>query len=158
MYNYKNYLLFMTIFFLPFLFNCGGEVTPSLNLQQKAARLLEEGSPWGGPGNVEVVSLPSGVDPADLASLQLIFKSSGADDWAPTFIYASGADEFISTLDATWAWTGAGTDNISLSGASVPEFTSVDVTDEAITFSFEVNSNSGGRTTGIEGSYRVKLQ
>ncbi len=156
--NYKNHLFFIAILFLSALVSCGGKVTPSLNLQQKAAKLLDEGSPWGGPGKVEVLSLPSGVDPADLASLQLIFKSSGPDDWAPTFFDASGADEFISTLDATWMWTGSGTDNITLKGASVAEFTSVDVTDNAITFSFEVNPNNGGRTTGIEGSYRVKLQ
>jgi len=36
------------IFSVMFLFNCGGNVSPSLSLQQKAAKILDEGSPWGG--------------------------------------------------------------------------------------------------------------
>ena len=72
---------------------------------------------------------------------------------------ASGADDFLSTNNATWVWTGSGTDNITLTEASVAELTSVDVTDQSVTFSFEVNpSIGGGRVTGIDGSYRVKLQ
>lgn len=141
------------------LYSCGDEVPASLSLQQKAAKILDEGSPWGGSGNVEVLSTPSGVDPSELSGLQLEFSTSGAEDWAPTFFESSGADDFLSTSSATWIWTGSGTDNITLTEASVAELTSVDVTEESVTFSFEVNpSNSGGRITGIDGAYRVKLQ
>ncbi len=145
------------IFSLTLIFSCTGNVTPSLSLQQKAAKILHEGSPWGGSGNVEVLASPSGVDFADLLGLQLSFSSSGADDWAPTFFEASGADDFLSTNNATWIWTGSGTDNITLSEASVAELTSVDVTEGAITITFEVNPPSGGRVTGIDGSYTVRL-
>jgi len=141
------------------VYGCGGDVPASLSLQQKAAKILDEGSPWGGSGNVEVLSTPSGVDPSELSGLQLEFSTSGADDWAPTFFVSSGADDFLSTNSATWIWTGSGTDNITLTEASVAELTSVDVTEESVTFSFEVStSNSGGRITGIDGAYRVKLQ
>jgi hypothetical protein len=143
---------------LAILYSCGDDVPPSLSLQQKAAKILDEGSPWGGTGNVEVLSSPTGVDPSELSGLQIDFSTSGPDDWAPTFFESSGADDFISTSNSTWIWTGSGTDNITLSEASVAELTSVDVTDESVTFSFEINSNSGGRITGFDGSYRVKLQ
>lgn len=146
------------IFGLTLIFSCTGNVTPSLNLQQKAAKILDEGSPWGGTGNVEVLSSPSGVDPSELSGLQLSFGSSGDSDWAPTSFQASGADDFLSATGATWIWAGSGTDNITLSGASVAELTSVDVEDESVTFSFEVTPSPGGRITGIDGSYRVTLK
>jgi hypothetical protein len=148
----------MVIVAASLLQNCGGDVPPSLSLQQKAAKILDEGSPWGGSGNVIVETVPNGVDPDRLSGLQLVFSTSGADDWAPTFFESSGADDFLSTNNATWIWTGSGTDNITLTEASVAELTSVDVTDESVTFSFEVNPSGGGRITGIDGSYRVKLQ
>ena len=148
----------IVVFGLTLIFNCTGNVAPSLDLQQKAAKILDEGSPWGGTGNVEILSSPSGVDPSDLAGLQLSFSSSGDSDWAPTFFEASGADDFLSTNSATWLWAGSGTDNITLSGASVAELTSVNVEDEAVTFSFEVTPSSGGRITGIDGAYRVTLK
>lgn len=155
----SSFLSIVIVFSLVQFFSCGGSVPASLNLQQQAAKILDEGSPWGGSGNVEIISAPDGVDPSELSGLQLSFNTSGADDWAPTFFEASGADDFLSTNNATWIWTGSGTDNITLTEASVAEFTSVDVTDESIEFVFEVNpTNSGGRITGIDGSYRVKLQ
>ncbi len=155
----STFLSIIVIFSLALLFSCGGSVAPSLNLQQKAAKILDEGSPWGGTGNVEVLASPSGVDPSELSGLQVDFKTSGADDWAPTFFESSGADDFLSTDNATWFWAGSGTDNIALTEASVAELTSVDVTDETITFSFEVNpSISGGRISGFDGSYTVRLQ
>ena len=155
---YSVVLVFSVFTFSQF-FNCGSNIAPSLSIQQKAAKILHEGSPWGGNGNVEVLSSPSGVDPSELSGLQVSFETSGADDWAPTFFQSSGADDFLSTNNATWIWTGSGTDNITLTEASVAELTSVDVTDESVTFSFEVNpTNSGGRILGIDGSYRVKLQ
>ena len=148
----------MVIVAVALLHGCGGDVPPSLSLQQQAAKILDEGSPWGGSGNVIVETVPSGVDPERLSGLQLVFSTSGPDDWAPTFFESSGADDFLSTNNATWIWTGSGTDNITLTEASVAELTSVDVTDESVTFTFEVNPSSGGRITGIDGSYRVKLQ
>jgi len=157
---------FSTIFSIIFvfallnLFSCGKSVAPSLNLQQKAAKILGEGSPWGGgKESVDVLASPSGVDPTELDGLQVIFNTSGEEDWAPTFFETSGADEYLSTNNATWVWTGSGTDNISLSEASAAELTSVVVDEETVTFSFEVNSsNSGGRITGIEGAYTVRLK
>lgn len=141
------------------IFNCGGSDTSPLNLQQKAAKIMDEGSTWGGTGNVEIVASPSGVNPDELSGLQISFKTSGPDDWAPTFFEASGAEDFLSTNSATWRWVGSGTDNIALEEASVAELTSVDVTEETITFSFEVNSsNSGGRISGFDGSYTVRLK
>lgn len=152
-------LLSLTAFFLLMLIiNCTGNVSPSLNLQQKAAKILDEGSPWGGVGNVEVLASPSGVNFADLESLQLTFSTSGADNWAPTFFQASGADDFLSTDNATWVWTGSGTDNITLTEASAAELTGVNVTDSDITFSFEVTPSSGGRVSGIDGTYTVRLK
>lgn len=149
----------LVIFVLALLYSCGSSVSPSLSLQQKSAKILDEGGNWGGTGNVEVLASPSGVVATDLENLQVSFKSSGAEDWAPTFFEASGADDFLSTNNATWTWTGSGTDNISLNEASVAELTSVDVTEETITFSFEVNpSNSGGRISGIDGAYTVRLK
>jgi hypothetical protein len=144
---------------LTFLFSCGNDVSPSLDLQQKAAQSLSNGNPWGGLGNVEVLASPTGVNPADLAELQLVFNTAGADgDWAPTFIEASGADNFLLTDNSTWYWTGAGTDVITLTNASVTEFTSVEVSDDAFTFTFEVTAPSGGgRTTGIDGYYTLTL-
>lgn len=154
-----SFIAIIIVFSLSQISGCISNITPSPNLQQKAGKILQEGSPWGGSGNVEIISSPSGVDPSELAGLQLSFTTSGADDWAPTFFEASGADDFLSTNNATWIWAGSGTDNITLNDASVAELTSVDVEDESITFSFEVNpSNSGGRITGIDGSYRVQLK
>jgi hypothetical protein len=154
----KSLLSLATLLLLTLIFSCTGNVSPSLNLQQKAAKILDEGSPWGGPGNVEVLVSPSGVNFAELEALQLSFSSSGADNWAPTFLQASGADAFLSTNNATWVWTGSGTDNITLTEASVAELTSVNVTDSDVTFSFEVNPSSGGRISGIDGTYTVKLR
>jgi len=155
---FSSFLSIVVVFGLVQLFSCTGDVAPSLSLQQQAAKILDEGSPWGGTNNVEVLSSPTGVDPSDLYGLQLSFSTSGDSDWAPESFQASGADDFLSTNNTTWIWTGSGTDNITLSEASVAELTSVDVTDESATFSFEVNPTSGGRITGIDGSYRVKLQ
>jgi len=154
---FKTILSALMVLSVSLILSCTGDVAPTLSLQQKAAQILDEGSPWGGSGNVEVLASPSGVDFSDLLGLQVTFSTSGPDDWGPTFFQSSGADDFLSTNDATWFWTGSGTDNITLSQASVAELTSVDVTEEAITFSFEINPSSGGRVTGIDGSYTVRL-
>jgi hypothetical protein len=154
---FKFFIIIFTMSSLGIISNCGGDVTPSLSLQQKAAKILDEGSPWGGSGNVEIVASPVGVDPSDLLGLQVTFSTSGPEDWAPTFFEASGAEDFLSTDNATWIWTGSGTDNITLKEASAAELTSVDVTEDAVTFSFEVNPPSQGRISGIDGSYTVRL-
>jgi len=156
----SSFLSTLTVVSLMLLINCGNSVTPSLSLQQKAAKILDEGSPWGGTGNVEVLASPSGVDPSELSGLQVSFSTSGPEGWDPTLFNSSGADDFLSSNNATWEWTGIeGTGNIELTEASVSELTSVDVTDETITFSFEVNpTNSGGRTLGIDGFYTVRLK
>lgn len=145
--------------FLAVLNGCGGNVEPSLNLQQKDAKALQEGSPWGGAGNVEVLTSPSGVDFSELLNLQLSFSTSGDDDWSPTYFDASGADDFLASDNGTWYWTGSGTDVITLTNATVLELTSVDVAEDKITFSFEVSGEgSGGRITGIDGSYTVSME
>lgn len=108
---------------------------------------------------MEVLASPTGVDPTELGNLQVSFKTSGPDEWAPTFFDASGADDFLSSNNAIWYWTGSGTDNITLSEASVAELTGVDVTDQTVTFTFEVSaSSSGGRITGFDGTYTVRLK
>lgn len=149
----------VVIFSLVFFFSCGGDVSPSLSLQQKAAKILDEKSPWGGAGNVEVLAMPDGGIPANLENLQVSFATTGAEDWGPTFFESSGADDYLSTDNAIWYWIGSGTDNIRLEEASSPELTSVDVNEETLTFTFEVNpTNSGGRILGIDGSYTVRLK
>ena len=151
-------LSFLAIGSLLIIFSCGGNVSPSLSLQQKAAKIMDEGSAWGGSGNVEVISTPSGVDPTQLLNLQITFNTSGPDDWAPTFITASGADDFFSTDRSTWVWAGSGTDVISLTEASTSELTSVEVNETSVRFTFVVDSSTGGRTTGIDGNYTVLLK
>ena len=154
-----SFLSIIIIFSLTLIYSCGGNVTPSLDLQQKAAKILDEGSPWGGLGNVEILASPSGVNPSELLGLQVNFSTAGSDgDWAPTFFETSGADDFLKTENSTWVWTGSGTDVITLSGASVAELTSVVVADDAVTFTFEISqSNTGGRVSGIDGYYTIAL-
>lgn len=136
---------------------CGNNVDPLLNEQQKAAKTMQEGSPWGGAGKVEVLTVPTGVLEGDLELLSLTFGTSGDPEWVPSSIVASGADNYFSTDNATWRWgTATGTDVIGLTGASSSEFTSVEAQDQQIRFSFEINS-SGGRIEGIDGSYSVIL-
>ncbi len=158
--KYTNTIcLVMAIFSVAFFSRCGSSADPSLSLQQKASKIMDEGSPWGGTGNVEVLASPTGVDPTELENLQVSFKTSGDEDWAPTFFEASGADDFLSSNNAIWFWTGSGTDNITLNEASVAELTSVDVTDLTVTFTFEVSaSTSGGRIAGFDGTYTVRLK
>ncbi len=142
---------------LVFIAGCGDDIPPSLSLQQQDAKILDENSPWGGPGNVEVLASPAGVDFSGLLSLQVSFSTSGADDWAPTFFTASGAEDFLSANNVIWIWSGSGTDIITLFEASVAELTGVDITDTTLTFSFEVSPSSGGRVSGLDGSYTVRM-
>jgi hypothetical protein len=143
-----------------FFSSCGGSVTPSLSEQQKAAKTLAEGSPWGGSGKVEVVDVPTGVDPSGLAELALVFGASGDPEWEPTSFDASGADEFLSSSNSTWKWGGLGTAIITLENASSTELTGVDIIEQIITVSFEINTGGGAnaRMVGLDGTYTVKLQ
>ena len=156
----SSIILIIAIFSISLLTNCGESTPASLSLQQKATKILHEGSPWGGSGNVEVLASPTGVDITELENnLQVSFKSSGAEDWAPTFFDATGAEDFLEANNAIWYWTGSGTDNITLEEASVAELTSVEVSDETVTFTFEVsNLNGGGRIAGFDGTYTVRLK
>jgi hypothetical protein len=61
------------------------------------------------------------------------------------------------TDNSTWYWTGAGTEVITLTDASVAEFTGVEVADNSVTFTFEISSPSGGRVAGIDGYYTLTL-
>ena len=106
---------------------------------------------------MEVLTVPTGVLEGDLELLSLTFGTSGDPAWVPSSIAASGADNYFSTENATWRWgTVSGTDVIGLTGASSSEFTSVEIQDQQIRLSFEINS-SGGRIEGIDGSYSVAL-
>jgi hypothetical protein len=101
--------------------------------------------------------VPTGILEEDLELLSLTFVTSGESQWIPSTIEASGADNYLSTENATWRWgTTSGTDVIGLTGASSSEFTSVEVQEQQIRLSFEINS-SGGRIEGIDGSYSVAL-
>ncbi len=152
--NFSTILMFLGI--ISMIFGCGNNSSPSLNEQQKAAKLLDEGSPWGGTGGVEALSLPSGVLDTEVADLELSFSTTGADDWSPTSIDASGADDYFSTNNSTWFWGSSGTQLITLEDASVLELTNVDIQDNTLTITFEVGA-SGGRLSGIDGSYTLRL-
>ena len=137
---------------------CGGDLSAALTDQQEATRILMEGSPWGGPGKVEVLALPEGVDPAGLTGLTLTFLGSGEPDWAPTGFDATGADNYLSAEDATWRWgTAAGTNLITLEGANVAELTSVDVQSDVLTFSYELSTAGNARGQGFDGAYKLAL-
>ena len=139
---------------------CGGSDNPALTEQQKAARAMEEGSPWGGTGNVEVVDVPTGVDPSGLSSLTLVFTTSGEPEWEPAGFEATGADDFLSTSNSTWKWGGTGTEIITLTNASSSELTGVYINGQELTITFEINSGggTGTRVAGLDGTYTVRLQ
>ena len=72
-------ILFSVTLALVTMYSCGNKVEPALSKQQKAAKILDEGSPWGGIGQVEVIEVPSGVNPNELSNLKLtLFKSVGS--------------------------------------------------------------------------------
>ncbi len=152
-------LLIVAIIAMTLFTGCGGPVTPALSEQQKATKTLAEGSPWGGLNKVEVVDVPTGVDPSGLSVLELVFGSSGDTEWEPISFDATGADEFLSTSNSTWRWGSLGTSIIALENASSTELTGVDITEQVITITFEINIGGNGfRTVGLDGSYTVKLE
>jgi hypothetical protein len=154
------YILPIVVFLtLTFFAGCGGSVTPALTEQQKAAKTLAEGSPWGGLNKVEVLDVPTGVDPSGLSELEVVFGSSGDSEWEPTSFVANGADEFLATSNSSWQWGSLGTAIIALENASSSELTGVYITEQVITITFEINSGgSSSRIEGLDGTYTVSLQ
>jgi hypothetical protein len=139
------------------LSSCGSNVDPLLSEQQKAARILEQGSPWTVGSAEGVLSVPTGIDPADLTGLVLSFDSSGDPDWIPASFSASGAEDYLSSDNGRWAWgTTTGTEIITLTNASAAEFTGVVIQEQQLRVTFELSS-SGGRVSGIDGSYTLEL-
>jgi len=159
-YHILIYVLFIVAFSVMTLFiGCGGSVTPVLSEQQKATKTLAEGSSWGGLNKVEVVDVPTGVDPSGLSTLELVFGSSGDTEWEPTSFDATGADEFLSTSNSTWRWGSLGTEIIALENASSTELTGVNIAGQVVTITFEINlGGNNSRTLGLDGSYTVKLE
>lgn len=136
------------------------EVSEELELNefQRNARILDEGSPWGGQGKVLIVNLPTGVNEQELSNLSLSFGSSGRPDYAPSDFVASGAEDFIFSPSGNWNWT-TSTAVIQLSGASITQISALDISEQQISFSFELSPLvSAGRISGIDGNYRVILQ
>lgn len=140
---------------------CGGNggETP-LTEQQTAAQALADGSPWT---VTEVSAKPQGVDDvSELENLQLSFLTSGSgSDLVPDTFIAEGAPNYITATSASWSWAGSGISTISLSGASIEQFTNVSMSPNIndptqLTLSFEVQSNEG-RTLGIVGNYTIVL-
>ncbi|MFW5760018.1 MAG: hypothetical protein ACOCXH_03440, partial [Cyclobacteriaceae bacterium] len=102
---------------------CGGNggETP-LTEQQTAAQALADGSPW----TITDVSSAPVDDVSELESLELSFLTSGSgNDLAPDTFIAGGAPNFITATSASWSWAGSGISTISLSGASIEQFTNV---------------------------------
>jgi hypothetical protein len=132
-------------------------VDPLLSEQQKAARILAQGSPWIVGSADGVLSVPTGIDPGDLAGLVLTFETSGDPDWVPASFSATGAEDYLSSENADWGWgTTSGTEIITLTNTSTAEFTGVVVQEDQLRITFELSS-SGGRVAGIDGSYTLEL-
>jgi len=152
----KTLFFYSVIAFLSMI-GCGKIDESPLTDQQEAARILDEGSTWGGTGKVEVVELPAGVDPAGLSNLGLSFDTTGEPKWDPTTFVANGADDFLATSNSSWNWADEErADVITLSEATSSELTNMTITEEEIQFTFQVTS-PGGRTTGLDGLYTLKL-
>lgn len=136
---------------------CGGDVDPLLNEQQQAAQILSLGSPWSIEDLEGVVSVPTGIDPAELAGLVLTFDSSGDPDWIPAAFSAVGAEDYLSSENARWGWgTTTGTEIITLTNASSSELTAVVVQEDQLRITFEIGG-AGGRITGLDGTYTLQL-
>jgi hypothetical protein len=154
-----NLFFFLSITALLSIWSCGKNVEPSLTEQQKAAKVLDEGSAWGGSGKVEVIELPAGVNPAGLAELRLVFDTTGDPDWLASSFSASGADDFLATSGASWDWADKDperTDVIKLEEATSSELTNMSISETEIQFTFQVTS-PGGRVEGLDGLYTLKM-
>lgn len=129
----------------------------ALNEQQTAARILEQGSPWGGAGKVLVLQ-PENFTEGSLFNLSIDFTTTQSPFWNPDQFGAQGADEFLSIegSSATWSWISNSTENISLSGASSSQLNSMIIQEDTITFTFEVSIDNG-KVLGLAGEYRVSM-
>lgn len=145
-----------------FFANCGGGDDPvELTDQQKAAKALNEGSPW----TVQSIdNAPDNVNASALENLTLTFGITGTEaEIAPDAFAASGAEDFISTQgSASWSWSGGGTSTMAISGASISQFTSVSFDPDvenpsSVTLSFTVSA-PGGRIQGIAGDYTITIE
>lgn len=143
---------------------CGGsDGGESLTEQQKAAQSLATNNPWQ-VSNIN--STPSqDVDASELNNLILSFGITGTgSEIAPGPFSATGAPNFItSQTDADWSWSGSGISTITVSNASIQQFTNVSMSPDIdnpteLILSFTVQQNSGGRTLGIEGPYTIVLE
>lgn len=159
--RYLNRIIVISCAILLTLFAGSCEEVPEeleLNEFQKNAKLLSEKSPWGGIGKVEAITLPTGVDLEELASLSLTFNSTRRPEFAPSIFIVSGAETYLSTeVGAFWNWTTI-TSVLQITGASVTQLTNVDISEDQFIFSFEITpTQATGRTSGFDGQYRLAL-
>ena len=153
----SSIILFSFIIALMTIYGCGKKVDPALSKQQKSAKVLDEGSSWGGNGQVEVIEVPSGINPNELLNLKLTFGTSGESNWTPSSFASSGADDFLATSNASWTWGDKEeTIVISLENASSSELTSMKISELEIQFTFQINE-VGGRVDGLDGSYTLRM-
>jgi len=133
----------------------GGEDNP-LSDQQKAARSLQNGSPWTVD---EITQDPRSAPDGELANLSLVFGTG--EDFTPGSFTATGAANYVSTAGtSTWSWSGSGTGTIALSDVSIDQFTNVTYSPDIdnptqITVTFNISDNSGGKVSGLVGGYTV---
>jgi hypothetical protein len=144
------------------IFSCGsdeGDDPSEMTDQQKAAKVLKDGSPWA---IASVDSKPDGADAEALNGLQLSFGITGSGvDIAPGSFASSGVEGIESDHGASWSWDGTGISTISLSGGFVSELSGVQLTpgvDNAtsIQVTFQLTS-IGGRGKGL-GEYTITLE
>jgi hypothetical protein len=132
-----------------------------MTAQQKTAKALADGSPWT---VTTVVSKPDeDIDETPLLSMELEFETSGTETTiAPAGFDVSMDGDFItSDPGATWAWTGAETSKITLTGASISELKDISFSPNAesptsVTLTFNL-TELGGRSKGL-GEYTVILE
>ncbi|MGK7397606.1 MAG: hypothetical protein ACNS62_23715 [Candidatus Cyclobacteriaceae bacterium M3_2C_046] len=161
-----NYPLAIVLFLsLLFYASCGGDDNgEQLTDQQKATKVLSDGSPWQ---VTTIVNKPDGVTEEtanQLLDLTVTFNANGTgQEIAPGSFRALSADAFLSSEpDATWSWPSAtGINTIALENASTTQLTNVSIPDlespTSISFTFTVSSNAG-RTSGLDGEYTVTLE
>src|SRR5688572_23650139 len=108
------------------IFSCGsdgGDDPSEMSEQQKAAKVLKDGSPWA---IASVDSKPDGADAEALNGLQLSFGiTGGGADIAPSTFSSSGVEGIESDPGATWSWSGSGISTIALNGGFVAELSDV---------------------------------
>jgi hypothetical protein len=129
--------------------------------QQKASKALSDGSPWTVKS---VVSKPDeDIDETPLMSLELSFETTGTETTiAPGKFELSIEDDLITNdANATWAWSGAETSKITLTGSSISELKNIEFSPDAenptsIKVTFELTTING-RAKGL-GEYTIELE